>query len=167
MKDLIFFLATTLAYSYTTAANKSKNTNYLSVVDAANRPPALQAVQTQSGDLMYVGECKENDVTYGVISIWLKNAYTNLKDAEQVLTTFVQNLQPGFGIQYTTRNQEYTGRESASAFMDYWQDIEQKDWKVKSWTNGQNISVLYVKNIGNAPVAKEERFLNSLRFIAA
>jgi hypothetical protein len=169
MRDLILLLATTFAY--TVSAKKSKKRYYSnSSATAARYPPSAfcNTAQTQSGDLMYMSECKENDVTYGVISIRLKKAYNNLDDAEMVLNRFMNNLQPGFGIQHTTRGGIYqTANEKVKSIIDYWQDIEQLDWKVKGWTDGRNISVLYVKNIGQLQVAQEENFLNAFIFIAA
>jgi|SRR5215218_8537717 len=121
--------------------------------------------KTKTGDLMQVSECKENDVTYGVIAIKLKEAYTNLADAETVLKHFMLQLQSIFAIVHTTgihAAPEETGHKTA--IVDYWQDVEQKDWKVKGWTNGYSMAVLYIKNIGLVPVAKEDCFLNGAVF---
>jgi hypothetical protein len=121
--------------------------------------------KTKTGDLLQVSECKENDVTFGVITIKLKERYINLAEAETVLIHFMQQLQPLFAIMHTTGVSATTKKAChTSALVDYWQDVERQDWKVKGWTNGRSMAVLYIKNIGNVPIAKEERFLNGTSF---
>jgi hypothetical protein len=48
--------------------------------------------------------------------------------------------------------------------VDYWQDADRRDWKVKGWTDGASLAVLYIKNIGSVPVLQEEKFLNGRLF---
>ncbi len=122
--------------------------------------------ETKAGDLMHLRECNENDVTYGAISIRLKAGCANLNDAEQLLIAFKKQLQRTFIIQHTTGlNTETFPGSNKTAITDYWQDNENKDWKVKGWTNGSVMAVLYIKNIGAVPVAKEAIFLDRPFFI--
>jgi hypothetical protein len=117
--------------------------------------------RTKAGDLMHMHECTENGVTYGVIAIRLKDSYTNLPDAERLLLAFMKQLQRSFAIEHTTGlHMETFLQNHRTAITDYWQDAESKDWKVKGWTDGTAMAVLYIKNIGLAPIAKEESFLN-------
>lgn len=162
----MLLLATSIAY--TVSARKFTKKGARPRLAAPHNAPAAfcNTAETPGGDLVYMSECKENEVTYGVISIRLKQAYTKLADAEQVLSRFMRCLQPGFGIQHTTRG-GVNGDERETSITDYWQCIEQKDWKVKGWTNGRDLSVVYVKNIGQLPVDREEKFLNGFRFIPA
>lgn len=117
--------------------------------------------QTKTGDLVQMRECKEGDVTYGVIAIKPKDQYPDLTDAEKVLLAFMEQLQYSFAIQHTTglHVETYLQRNKTS-ITNYWRDHEQTDWKVKGWTNGTTLAVLYIKNIGSVPVGKEESFLN-------
>jgi hypothetical protein len=48
--------------------------------------------------------------------------------------------------------------------VDYWQDEEGLDWKVKGYTDGRIIAVLYVKNINDISVEKQDKFLDSFCF---
>ena len=125
----------------------------------------MNRVQTKTGDLVYVNECKENDVTFGFISVHLKHRYSSLNEAEKVLVEFMQQLQPTFAVQYTT-GPHFEPQPDASkiALVDYWQDVEKRDWKVKGWTNGAIIAVFYVRNIGSVSVGRETFFLNSVEF---
>lgn len=125
----------------------------------------MNRLQTKTGDIMHVSECNENDVTYGVISINLKNKYSHLNEAEKVLTQFMQQLQPIFAIQHTAGlHVTHDTYDNKLATIDYWQDAEQKDWKVKGWTDGATIAVFYIRNIGRVPVEKEEYLFNRAFF---
>ena len=123
-------------------------------------------VETKTGDLMQVREFEEQNVTYGLISIKLKDQFSNLTDAVQVLLRFMQQLQPIFAIQHTTgASVERCLSGSNTTVVEYWQDIEKLDWKVKGLTDGASIAILYIKNIGNISVEKEAHFFNA-SFIA-
>lgn len=121
----------------------------------------MNRARTKTGDIMQVSECSKNEVTYGVIRIKLKRQYANLDEAGMVLFEFLKQLQPAFAIRYTT------GAVTACCYsqnrltvIDYWQDVEKQDWKVKGCTNGRAIAVLYIKNIGQVPVETETSFFN-------
>jgi hypothetical protein len=121
--------------------------------------------KTPAGDRMYVSEWNKKDVTYGVISIKLKNRFSQLTEAENVLIRFMQQLQPAFAIQHSTGAAiENDVVQTRTAVVDYWQDADRRDWKVKGWTDGVTLAVYYIKNIGRIPVQQEERFLNSASF---
>ena len=48
--------------------------------------------------------------------------------------------------------------------LEYWQDDEGNDWKVKGWTNGRFMALLYVKNFTEESIKEVDEFLNSFRF---
>ncbi len=111
--------------------------------------------QTASGDLMHVRECSENDVTYGMITIKLKNQLLHSNEAEKALMCFINRLQHTFAIRHTTGLQTETFlRQNKTAVTHYWQDAERQDWKVKGWTDGKAVMVLYIKNICAVNVEK-------------
>ena len=117
--------------------------------------------RTRTGDLVRMSEHKENDVTYGIITIKPKEIYADLCDAEKVLLAFMEQLQHSFAIKHTTGlHVETYLHTSKTSITNYWQDGEQRDWKVKGWTDGAALAVLYIKNIGAVPIEKEETFLN-------
>ena len=117
--------------------------------------------RTKAGDLMHTRECNKNGATYGLISVKFKDAYANPAEAEQLLLAFMQQLQQTFAIRHTTGlHVETFLQNQKTAVTDYWQDGENLDWKVKGWTNGLAMVVLYIKNIGLVPVSKEDIFLN-------
>lgn len=127
----------------------------------------MNCIQTKSGDIMHVDECTENEVTYGVITITLKNKY-RLNEAKLILTQFLQQLKPIFAIEYATGiDVLHDTCATKYTLVDYWQDVERKDWKIKGWTDGATINVLYIKNIAHMPVGIEDHFFNPSFFAAS
>jgi hypothetical protein len=125
----------------------------------------MNSKKTKTGDLVQVHEYKDNDATFGIITIRLKNWFSELQQAEPVLTEFMQQLQPTFAVQHTTgRVVHYESQQTKIDITDYWQDVEGTDWKVKGWTDGKTMAVLYIRNIAQVPVEKESFFLNGMLF---
>lgn len=102
-----------------------------------------------------------------MICIQLNRFYT-LKDAENMLTAYLDKLRGPFYILHNTGIQDDAdwNSESSITLIDYWQDGHKRDWKVKGYTNGKVLAVLYVKNIGNADVRKQDHFLDCFHFNA-
>jgi hypothetical protein len=92
-----------------------------------------------------------------------------LIEAEEMLRSYVDKLRGPLYILHNTGMQEEAdwNSENSITIVDYWQDCRKKDWKVKGYTNGKILAVLYVKNIGNADVKKQDFFLDSFHFGAA
>lgn len=114
---------------------------------------------------MQVSECKENEVTYGIIHIKLKEAFTNLDTAQNIVVEFMQRLQPIFAIRHNvgiTVCKET--QQHKLAVTDYWQDADGADWKVKGCTDGNAIVIRYIKNFTLLRVEQEETFLNNTVF---
>ena len=65
----------------------------------------------------------------------------------------------GYGRGHTLNNDPNT-----RGILDYWKDREKAEWKVKAWTNGSYIGVLYAKSKKELPVNKVDIYLNGFRF---
>ena len=167
MKNLIFLLASTVAYNYSASAKKSRKflTSKTEIPDFIfSNPGFINTAQSENGDIMHMGECNENDVTYGLIRIQPKDNFENINDAATVLTSFMHRLQPAMNIKHSFGLGSIdAGSQNTSCFADYWQDKDMIDWKVKGWTDGYALTVLYIRNIGNAKVEKEEIFFNEFK----
>ena len=57
--------------------------------------------------------------------------------------------------------QNWVHGDDCIRLVDYWQDEDSVDWKVKGYTDGHTIAVLYVKNINEISVEKQDEFLDS------
>ncbi|MBO9684576.1 MAG: hypothetical protein J7502_18230 [Flavisolibacter sp.] len=169
MENLILFLATSLVFRFS-SSKKIKlqfigNTGCSALLSSNNN---LDSTVTQSGDQLYFHEFKDRNVTYGMICIDMNEQYS-LAEAEEMLRSYIDKLRGPLYILHNTGIHEDAdwNSETSKTIVDYWQDYSKKDWKVKGYTNGKTLAVLYVKNIGNADVRKQDFFLDSFHFSAA
>jgi hypothetical protein len=123
--------------------------------------------KSDEGDELYFSEHTEKNSTYGILCAQL-NEMLPLQEALEIMSTYLSSLQKPFSALYSTGamiSNEWE-QEHCVKLVDYWQDQEQQDWKVKGYTNGHIIAVLYVKNIGDLEVEKQDSFLDSFSFAA-
>ena len=165
MENLILFLATTLVIRL--SSNKRTKLQLIgntgcSALLSDNR---LDSNLTQSGDRLYFQEFKDNGVTYGMICVQMNDQY-ELYEAEEMLRCYMANLKAPLYILHNTgiHDDADWNSEATRTVVDYWQDCSKKDWKVKGYTDGKTLAVLYVKNIGHVDVKKQDLFLDSFHF---
>jgi hypothetical protein len=167
MENLVFLLSAVFAYGYTTAPKKLKTYPVGRAGATVYLPENFKAFDrttTQHGDEFYIGECKAEKAGYGVLYIDLKDEYS-MEDAETMLMYYISRLQEPFSIAHNTGIGYCKSMNNISRvvkLVDYWQDEDGKDWKLKGYTDGKFIAVLYVQNISEVDVAKQEVFLEGL-----
>ena len=120
---------------------------------------------TASGDQLYFKEFKEKGICYGIICIELNHHYEK-HEAIGLLRIYINKLKGPFFILHNTGLQKCTDWNSldSKTLTDYWQDADQMDWKVKGYTDGKTMAVLYVKNINQIGVRKQDLFLDGFHF---
>lgn len=166
MENLILFLATSFLFRLS-SGRKVKNqfigSTGCSALLASDE--SLESSTTASGDQLYFHEFKEKNVSYGMICVQMTSEYS-LDEAEVLLKSYIDKLKGPFYILHNTGIHDDTdwNSETSKTIVDYWQDRQKKDWKVKGYTNGKILSVLYVKNIGHVDVRKQDLFLDSFHF---
>jgi hypothetical protein len=166
MENLIMFLATSFVlrltsprkYGYYTIGNTGCSALLLSNND-------IDMTRTASGDQLYCTEFIDNKVTYGMICIILQQEY-NMDEAVALLKNYINKLKGPFYILHNTglKNSIDWNSTASRAVVDYWQDANQRDWKLKGYTDGKVMTVLYVKNISDVTVEKQDLFLDSFHF---
>lgn len=169
MENLILFLATSLMIRFSSSKKIRHqfigNTGCSAFLSSDSK---LECTLTESGDEFYFHEFKDKAVTYGMICVHMTDEYS-LAEAEEMLYSYVDKLKEPFYILHNTGSHDDAdwNAETSKTVIDYWQDLNRKDWKVKGYTNGKTLAVLYVKNIGHADVIKQDLFLDSFHFNAA
>jgi hypothetical protein len=167
MENLIFLLATSFVLRLSTS-RKFKNYSIGNTgCSALMFTNSFKKTLTPAGDAFHFNEFSEKDVTYGIICIDLKQAY-DLDEATEMLRTYTNKLRAPFFILHNTGLAHSCdwNHHASITLVDYWQDADQQDWKVKAYTNGKTIAILYVKNIGHVEVKKQELFLDGFHFKA-
>ena len=125
-------------------------------------PAIAETTRTKDNDVMHVVKCFSGPISYGVICIDLHNPFVNGAEAGKTLVNFMNSLHQPFSILHQTGMEEKTVNDGDLTITDYWQDKGNRDWKVKGWTNGQVVAVLFVSNISEMAVCNQDRFLESL-----
>lgn len=167
MENLILLL--TSSFLFRAAEKKAALTTVSSCGYTALLPakPVTKRLEDEHGNKVYVGQTNEDGVTYGFATVELDRILNSRCKAEQALFLFMEDMHASFGIAFTTGLQHGYSHPHSDAvwgMTDYWQDTQGIDWKVKGWTDGRVMTVLYIKDLANAGMAQQEAFLNSFQF---
>ena len=116
---------------------------------------------------VYTGECNRNDVMYGIICIKLKEAIPDMTAAEDILVAYLDFLKSSFKITASAgygKGHRLRNNENIHGMIDYWQDGEKNNWKIKGWTDRKYIAVLYAYAKGELPEQDVNVFLDGMVF---
>lgn len=122
---------------------------------------------SEDSSLVYVSECEKELINYGIICVKLLVPTDNLDKAEKSLIAYLDYLKnsfkilksAGYGTDHRLANDEKT-----RGVLDYWEDSDKNKWKIKGWTNGKFIGVLYGYSTNALPDLKLNAYLDSFRF---
>lgn len=167
MENLILLLAT--AFLFRRTEETPKRIAVSTCGCTANLParPITQKIEDEAGNPVYIGQAKEGGCTYGFATVELEQVIYDRAEAEQALFLFMEDMHPSFNIEYTTglvHGYSHPHSDAVWGMTDYWQDADGVDWKVKGWTDGRIMTVLYVKGIGSLSFAQQDAFLDSFQF---
>ena len=101
---------------------------------------------SQDSSVIYNGECVSGDVSYGIICVKLLRSIVEMQLAEDMLIAYMDYLKQSFGITKAAgygKGHRLNSNELTRGVLDYWQDRENNNWKVKGWRDGKVIAVLY------------------------
>lgn len=116
---------------------------------------------------VYNAECTYDNTSYGVICVRLLTPSETLNEAEDMLISYLDYLKVNFSIKSAVgygRGNRLNNNESTRGVVDYWKDDDDNSWKIKAWTDGKFIGVLYAYSKKELPETKIDAFLNSFRF---
>jgi hypothetical protein len=128
--------------------------------------PKFEVSKSQDSSLVYTGECTTADITYGVICVKLLNPVTDLPMAEDLLLAYADHLRGSFEITNAVgygKGHRLNNNENTRGILDYWQDKEKNNWKIKAWTDGRYIGFLYAYSKKELPETKINVFLDGFR----
>lgn len=115
---------------------------------------------------VYTGECKQDEVSYGVICIKLLNPVENLFMAQDLVVAYLDYLKKNFDIVKAagySKNYMLQDNRDTRGVLDYWEDIEGNKWKIKAWTDGKYIGCLYAYSKKELPETKINTYLDGFR----
>jgi hypothetical protein len=131
-------------------------------------PKEFEKTFSEDSSIVYTGDCEADSLTYGIICVKLKEAVNSGEDAEELMISYLDYLKSIFEITTAAgygKGQTLSGNPGARGVIDYWKDKEGNEQKVKGWTDGKFISVMYIKANGELEeTEKMNAFLNGFRF---
>ncbi len=163
MENLIFLLTASLVLYQ--SSKKPRKTiigdTHCSVLFPSEA--VFEFTQSDEGDQLYFSEYTSQNVSYGVVCGRL-NSKLALEEAQDVMTVYLNRLRRPFQALYNTGIdlcRDWNHSKDWVKMVDYWQDENNLDWKVKGYTDGQIVAVLYVQNINEISVEAQDEFLDS------
>jgi hypothetical protein len=130
-------------------------------------PGRFDAYDLEDGSTVYADECDNDKVTYGIYCVKLKKPLTDLSAAEDSAMAYLDFLKIDYGIVRSKgydKGHKLNKNETTRGIYDTWEDADKNKWKIKAWTNGNFICVLYMHSAKELPDKKTEIFLEGLRF---
>ena len=116
---------------------------------------------------VYIGECSAEQNSYGVICVKFKEPVADINSAEKVLEAYLDFLKTNFKITTAAgygKGHRLRGSEKIHGIIDYWKDEEKNNWKIKGWTNGDFIVIMYAYSKQELPETKVNVFLDGIVF---
>ncbi|MBL7746219.1 MAG: hypothetical protein JNM19_02225 [Chitinophagaceae bacterium] len=128
--------------------------------------PTFDLSKSQDSSTVYAGECTQDGVSYGVICVKLLSPVTDLDMAESLIIQYADFLKANFEITKSAgygKGHRLNNNENTRGILDYWEDKEQNNWKIKAWTDGKYIGFLYAYSKKELPESKINLFLDGFR----
>lgn len=115
---------------------------------------------------IWSGECIKDSVGYGVICVRLLSPIKEMNLAEDMMIAYADYLKSSFEIKKSAgygKGHRLQQRENTRGIVDYWEDGEKNNWKIKAWTDGKCIGFLYVYSKKALQEPRVNLFLDGLR----
>ena len=128
-------------------------------------PGRFEESFSEDSSKVYNAECEKDAIHYGVICIKLEKSISDLDEAENMLASYLDYLKINFTIKSAVgygKGNLLNNRPDTRGIVDYWKDDQNNEWKIKGWTDGKFIGVLYAYSKKEIEI-KVDVFLNSFR----
>jgi hypothetical protein len=126
-------------------------------------PGPFEERYSEDSSIVYTAQCMSDSITYGVICVKLTRPISDLSAAENLLVSYLDYLKKAFNISSFAgygKGHRLRGREDTKGIIDYWKDEAKNNWKIKGWTDGNVISVLFASGRNALPETKVNVFLD-------
>ena len=168
MKRICFFiiLITLMSNAFAQSLKKIPISNSGYSMYSYCGPSKFDFDYSEDSSKVYTGECVNSEVHYGVICIKLLRPITDLAAAEEVMISYLDFLKADFHVKTSTgygKGHILNKNENTRGVLDYWKDTENNNWKVKAWTDGKVIGVMYAYSQKELPESKVNVFLDGFR----
>ncbi len=167
MRNLIILLCFFLISDYSFGQSLKKYTIGASGCSAYFfcNPGNFELNKSPDSSDVFTGECTNENVVFGVICVKLKDKVSDLANSESMLISYLDYLKGTLNITKSAgygKGHKLKGREDTRGVIDYWEDKDKANWKVKGWTDGKFIAIMYCYSTKELPETKINIFLDGL-----
>jgi hypothetical protein len=170
MENLLSFLAAVFSLNTETRGPSQINIGAPGCTLTVHKPPVIHSIKTEEGYPAWIGQSEEKASRFGFATILLPQPADDEEEMKHLLYKFLDDVHQSFDIVCgigLTYGYDHPGDPSIFGFCEYWQDRLGHDWKVKAWSNGLLMTVLYISNIGVVSLKDQETYLDGISFSAA
>ena len=128
-------------------------------------PGTFDMSKSPDSSEVYTGECINGDMSFGSICVKLKDKMNDMQTSEDVLISYLDYLKKSLNITSAAgygKGHRLKNKETTRGVIDYWTDKDRLNWKVKGWTDGRYIVVMYAYSKGELNETKVNVFLDGL-----
>lgn len=129
------------------------------------KPDTFALDKSPDSSDVYTGECQADGQAYGIICVKMREKIPDLNTSEQTLVAYLDFLKTSLNIVSAAgygKGHRLKKREDTRGIIDYWKDKDGDNWKVKGWTDGRYIAVMYTYSKKEVDETKANVFLDGL-----
>jgi hypothetical protein len=167
MENLFNFLSAIFALPVENRGPKKITIGAPGCTLTVHKPPVVHPIKTEEGYHAWIGQSKEGRSCFGFATILLPKPADDEEQMKDLLYDFLEDVHQSFDIVCGTGMQygyNHPGDPEIFGFCEYWQDRQGHDWKVKAWSNGLIMTVLYISNIVEVTLKNQETYLDGISF---
>ncbi|MBI1341858.1 MAG: hypothetical protein GC171_02870 [Terrimonas sp.] len=130
-------------------------------------PGEFELNRSEDSSAVWTAACTVDSVTYGIICVKLYDETSDLSAAEALLISYLDFLKLSFDVTRAAgygKGHRLQGLENTRGVIDYWEDKDKNQIKIKGWADTRFIAVLYAYSRKDAIDSKTDIFLNGFRF---
>lgn len=130
-------------------------------------PGTFNLSYSEDSSKIYMGECLTGETYYGLICVQLNQSISKIAEAEDVMLSYLDYLKTAFKVTSAAgygKGHRLRNKENIHGIIDYWKDESGINLKVKGWTDGNFIMVLYAKSAKELVETKANVFLDGIIF---
>jgi hypothetical protein len=132
-------------------------------------PGRFDAYELDEGNTVFADDCEKEGITWGIYCVQRARPIADIKMAEDSAIVLLDFLKADFSIVKSKgyeKGLKLRKEDAIRGVSDSWEDSQKNKWKVRAWTNGRFICVLYVHSGKELPDKKVKTFLEGIRFPA-
>ena len=167
-QQLLFFFSTTCFITVNAQdATKVNISNTGCTIQVFCFPGRFDSYDLEDGSTVYADDCEKDGVTYGIYCVKLKKPISELDAAEDTIAAYLDFLKLDYGIvkgKGYDKGHKLNKNDATRGVFDTWEDVDKNKWKIRAWTNGSFICILYMFSGKELSDKKAEIYLEGLRF---